>query len=623
VNIKILKEIFSGVSLAAILLLFVFFVTFAWTNPTQVPPGGSGGVRIDGDGNVGISASTSFDPEFKLDIDFEGVSSDKKGFRAEGISTFTDKLGIGLKNSVDVKAKLHVSSGSILQNNPIDTTVISGFENLKGTAIPNNASRIAVYGKLAFLTFFNSGSDQSKKFRILDVADPRNPKVIGGENITDLPTCASCQAIDVAVAGRFAYITFNGQESDAFRVIDVSNPSNPIVVGGTDLKVDMPMQSPPLPPVHPIAVYVSGRYAYITFNSPGPKAFRIIDISDPTKPEVVGGKDLKPEDIPIAANYGIHVNEKYAYFNLGCESDISCSNGGFSFRILDISEPFNPIVVGTTLTPSLNKKIPTSVPIDIYVSGNHAYISLSGDPADGMMVVDVSNPVSPKVVGNLSYAPGIPIPSDVVSFAIGGAGNYAYLGFGGASQNALRIIDISDPTNPTAVGGAGGFMSDLPSNNSGIDVAGRYVYMTFASQSIPSQNGTFRIIDPTGVEAISGSIHALETGSLQVRENAMISNNLEVKGALNIGGGILNSSGAAIGGDLFIKTSDSQTGIKSGGIKILVKETLLTCDAACGSVGPTDCLSAFDNTGQNISCDSTVGTKRRCLCAVFGVNEPL
>ncbi|MCL5074244.1 MAG: hypothetical protein M1136_01130 [Chloroflexi bacterium] len=72
------------------------------------------------------------------------------------------------------------------------------------------------------------------------------------------------------------------------------------------------------------------------------------------------------------------------------------------------------------------------------VQGNHAYIGLG----PRLVVLDVSDPARPAVVGESAPLPGV-----VQGVAM--AGNYAYVA---AGSSGLRIIDVSNATSPREVG---------------------------------------------------------------------------------------------------------------------------------------------------------------------------
>lgn len=75
---------------------------------------------------------------------------------------------------------------------------------------------------------------------------------------------------------------------------------------------------------------------------------------------------------------------------------------------------------------------------DIFIQGSYAYI---GEDTK-LTILDISNPVSPTVVGQTA-----PLPNAVRDIYV--LNNYAYVATG---YSGLRIIDVSAPTNPIEVG---------------------------------------------------------------------------------------------------------------------------------------------------------------------------
>lgn len=95
-----------------------------------------------------------------------------------------------------------------------------------------------------------------------------------------------------------------------------------------------------------------------------------------------------------------------------------------------------------------------AAPLDIKVSGNIAVLALG---ADGIAVVDVSDPQNPALVG------AIPLPGSAVEVVLGGS--LAYV-----AADGLRIVDVTDPSSPVLVGGY------APSQEAGgIDLVGSTV----------------------------------------------------------------------------------------------------------------------------------------------------
>lgn len=108
------------------------------------------------------------------------------------------------------------------------------------------------------------------------------------------------------------------------------------------------------------------------------------------------------------------------------------ADGTEGFRIIDVSNPCEPIEIGHCNTPG--------EAYDLAISGNYAYIA---DGAQGFRIIDITNHANPYEVG--SYDP----PGYNDSYGICVEGNYAYLT---NNSRGLCVIDITNPSNPTEIG---------------------------------------------------------------------------------------------------------------------------------------------------------------------------
>jgi PKD repeat protein len=100
-----------------------------------------------------------------------------------------------------------------------------------------------------------------------------------------------------------------------------------------------------------------------------------------------------------------------------------------------------------------------AISYDVAVSGTYAYVA---DNSSGLRVIDISDPANPTEVGfydTPGYANGVAV-----------SGTYAYV----ADSNGLRVIDISDPAHPTEVG-----YYDTSAAN--VAVSGTYAYVAAAA----------------------------------------------------------------------------------------------------------------------------------------------
>jgi hypothetical protein len=232
--------------------------------------------------------------------------------------------------------------------------------------------------------------------RILDVSTPSAPLLVG-----QLPMKEYASVSDVWIQGSYAYVS----AGDALRIVDISDPANPEEVGFS-YKAALAR-----------SVSAAGNYAYI---GNGWWGLLIIDATDPSNPIEVGQIDSPADPKNVGGITGIFALGSYVY--------ICTTLGGL--RIIDVSVPASPVEVGFCATPGSA--------YDVFVSGNYAYVASYGS---GLRVIDISNPASPFEVGSYDtpgYARSVYV-----------AGSYAYVADG---YQGLRIIDVSNPSTPSPAG---------------------------------------------------------------------------------------------------------------------------------------------------------------------------
>ncbi|MDX1477493.1 MAG: hypothetical protein R3301_07275, partial [Saprospiraceae bacterium] len=177
----------------------------------------------------------------------------------------------------------------------------------------------------------------------------------------------------------------------------------------------------------PTNIWISGQYAYVT--SFDEDALTIVDVSDPANPlqigTTTGGATLldDPE--------GLYVLGDYAY--VGCYDKIA---------VVDISDPTNPNVVGSLADDGSTTLMSVA---DISVSGKYAYATSFIE--NSVAVLDISDPSNPIQVGSITDDGSTTLAG---AYSIYVSGKYAYVT--AFVENGVSILDISDPTNPFEIG---------------------------------------------------------------------------------------------------------------------------------------------------------------------------
>ena len=333
---------------------------------------------------------------------------------------------------------------------PTDLKVVFGKCIIGGNPLDGlNAADVYVSGGYAYVANNDAG------FSIVDVDDPANPAIKGW---VDTPG----EATGVTVSGGYAYVA-DGYAG--LSVIDITDPENPAVAGTADLPgrtTDIFISGEKAyakndalgltvlditDPAHPAVtgwiaapenmadVYVSGSYACYT----GDGTFRIVDVTDPSRPTAVGQVD-------VGAAQKVAVSGTHAY--------VASYYGENPLKILNIADPENPAIIGSAAIDCY------TFIVDLSVFGDYAYIVYGygyriGTPAT--QIFDIADPTAPTAVGSIGNS---------FRGRVYASGHYAYL-----ADGALSIMDVADPSNPTITGRIGRLGA------ADIDVSGNHAFV--------------------------------------------------------------------------------------------------------------------------------------------------
>src|ERR1700688_4708941 len=222
-------------------------------------------------------------------------------------------------------------------------------------------------------------------------------------------------ANDVVVAGNYAYIAAGAA---GLQVVDVSDLLHPFLAGSLATSGNAN------------DVRVAGNLAFVADGAAG---VEIIDVSSPAAPVRIAGVAT-----PAAANHlAIAGSRLFIADALG-------------LRIVDFSRPQAPVMLGGIDTAGAGYYASTE-PRGVDVAGNFAVLAAS---AQGVEIVDVSDPAHPQVTGSVVVGQIRPCSVAVTvrerTAHVAGVGSGACGGLGG-----LRVVDFSQPTQPVEMGTTG------------------------------------------------------------------------------------------------------------------------------------------------------------------------
>ncbi|HRZ30285.1 MAG TPA: hypothetical protein P5274_01290 [Candidatus Paceibacterota bacterium] len=388
--------------------------------------------------------------------------------------------------------------------------------------LPYKVRNIYVSDNYMYVATYARNSVDS--FRIVDISDPEQPRVVGGAGLTGLPLL---DAKRVWALGNYAYILYNSDGiTNPFRIIDISDKSNPVVISGESLNFMVGDASPGQP------FYIAGHYAYIM----GDTKLYIIDISDPYNPRLesqLSGVSDTSWDIKVVSDYA------YVCHREVVGSDIA------PLSIINVRDKKNPVLIDKLSIPGL-----TYGCWSLDVAGPYVYLGM-GNIGTGVLnnflrIVDVSDPANPTILGGEDIGSGtIPLSVDDGAFnyvRIEGRRLYATTWY-----SNFVVMDVASSTNPTILSKT--YLPDDGLNISGpltFDFVGQYVAIGFAPTTEPydiDSTNYFRMFKLPGIDSWGIHADALSTGALQVLNNAVFNQRVSIWDGLEIGTGGIYTQG--------------------------------------------------------------------------------
>ena len=185
---------------------------------------------------------------------------------------------------------------------------------------------------------------------------------------------------NMQIVGKYAYVT-NDQNTSGqadFTVIDISDPTHPVIIGSLEDQADLGLSS---------GISVVGNVAFTSPAEGNMSRIAAIDITDPTNPRLISTTAALPDGSAPASISQIDVINGYAFYS-----------ANLTLGVVDVSNPQSMVLAGSATSTDIGTGY------GLAVSGSYAYVLNEGND---FVVADISAFVAPPIVS----PPPPPAPS--------------------------------------------------------------------------------------------------------------------------------------------------------------------------------------------------------------------
>ncbi|HUW10803.1 MAG TPA: S-layer homology domain-containing protein, partial [Anaerolineae bacterium] len=266
-----------------------------------------------------------------------------------------------------------------------------------------------VHDGYLYLTTSQSGVDQGNAVLVVDIRNPMEPSVIAQiDGYYHYDVMAFLDHYLLLAQKQPTMVT--GPEG--LRVVDISNPAAPVLVGSYDT------------PSFPQGLVLHGGYAYLLTNSSG---LYILNLSDPTNPQEVAWFSISGVSQALVSPEGgdavLYVDTHNFYL------------GTISLSAVSLANPVEPLLLGSTTAYFVGDMCP--------VGDTLVIVDDNDTEADGRLVLfDGADPLTELGTYDLTY-------SGYLRLRAGVGDRHVYMSQ--TSAGDFQVLDVSTPSAPVQV----------------------------------------------------------------------------------------------------------------------------------------------------------------------------
>ena len=349
--------------------------------------------------------------------------------------------------------------------------------------------------------------------QIIDVSDPAAPAPVSAvfDDTDGFEALYRPVHVDVFDHGGSAHAIVSGDSG--IQIIDVRDPAVPVPVSAIFDDTD---GFEALAGAWRLDVFEKGDRTYAAVAARGDNAVQIMDVSNPAAPvpasaifDDTGGFEALADPISVAAfNVGIRI-----YLAVTAYDDSGV-------QIIDVTDPAAPVPASAIFDDTGGfEALAGASAVEIVNAAGRTYAAVTGREDNGIQIIDVTNPAFPAPASAIfDEKDGFEALASSGDMAVFGAGDGTYIIASSWDNDAVQIIDVTDPTSPgrasSAFHGWWGYEALFePFNVETFETAGRTYAMVGSATRLNEETYTgVQIIDVTN-PAFPSPVSAVFDGS--------------------------------------------------------------------------------------------------------------
>ena len=330
---------------------------------------------------------------------------------------------------------------------PVPAYALDSFEALDGArdiAITSTADK----------TYALVSSLVNDAVQIIDITDPANPLPVAalfdGQDGFVLADVSDMAIVAIGDKTYALVASFTG----AVQIIDITDPNVPLPVAALFDGQDGFVLGGP----SDIVTLATSDKVYALVANLLSNAIQIIDVTDPNVP------------LPVASVFddqdGFDALDGVRSIGLVETSDTIYALGAAwnedAIQIIDITDPANPLPVASVFDDQDGfDALASADRINVVTISESVYALTTSNTDDAVQIIDVTDPANPLPVASVFDDQDNFVLDGLAGIAVFGAVGNTYAIVAVSGDNAVQIIDITDPANPLPVivllDGQGGF----------------------------------------------------------------------------------------------------------------------------------------------------------------------